>query len=53
MTGKNCLLGQIEFGRAELRHSKCATFRNCILRFADFVIGLNDVLLFKVLFDSL
>ena len=31
------LLGQIEFGRAELRHSNCATFRTCILGLADFI----------------
>ena len=31
------LLGQIEFGMAELRHPNCATLRTCILRFADFL----------------
>ena len=37
------LLGQIEFGRAELRHSNCATLRTCILRFASVVhIGLGQ-----------
>ena len=39
------LLDQIEFGRAELRHSNCATLRTCILRFAIVVhigLGLNN-----------
>ena len=31
------LLGQVEFGRAELRHSNYATFGTCILRFVDFL----------------
>jgi hypothetical protein len=30
------LLGQVEFGRAELRHSNYSTFGTCILRFVDF-----------------
>jgi hypothetical protein len=32
------LLGQIEFVRAVLRHSNCATLRACILHFADFYL---------------
>jgi hypothetical protein len=36
------LLGLFEFGRAVLRHSNCAIFRTCILRFANFYTKIEE-----------
>ena len=45
-------MGQVVFGRAELRHPSCATVKTCILRIADL---LKDIIknIYFVCFDCI